>query len=311
MSAMIFLLQFVRKGFQKVPASVVATLLMAIPSANVLAKSGSGKITVATQPPGATIYVDGQPSGKTPGTVEELGPGRYFVRVELDGFHPEEMVVELSNGQAFQAPPIDLTSKTTPRRIAPTAAAPAPPVVPPSAPPVALATPAPAPVPRATPVPAAPVPVAAPAPAPPPPAAPAPAAVATGEEETIQKLVTAHLKSIADGDIATYLRLCASKVDLYDEGVQGHDSIRKSRQKLKDRWPSYEIANVRDLSIRATDKPDTRRASVTYDWNVSNPKTGKQAKGTASDSIDFKKVGGEWLIVKMRQNVDRSKGRGQ
>ncbi|MGB8170873.1 MAG: hypothetical protein WCF18_25435, partial [Chthoniobacteraceae bacterium] len=123
--------------------------------------------------------------------------------------------------------------------------------------------------------------------------------------------VAAHLKSISSGDIDTYLRLCAAKVDLYDEGMQSRDAIRKSRQKLKERWPVYEITNVRDVAVRATDKPDVKRASVTYDWNVSNPKTGKRASGTANDLLDFKQIGGEWLIVKARQNVDRKAGGGR
>src|SRR5207244_3295211 len=97
---------------------------------------------------------------------------------------------------------------------------------------------------RATPAPSAATPVSA------------PAAPAEDEDETIRRLVAAHLKAIADGDIATYLRLCAPKVDLYDEGLQSHDSIRKTRQKLKERWPVYEISNVRDLSVRTTEKPD-------------------------------------------------------
>jgi len=85
------------------------------------------------------------------------------------------------------------------------------------------------------------------------------------------------------------------------------DVIRKSRQKLKDRWPTYEITKVRDLSVRATEKPDVRRAAVTYDWSVSNAKTGKSASGTACDLLDFKQTGGGWQIVKARQNVERKK----
>ena len=124
-------------------------------------------------------------------------------------------------------------------------------------------------------------------------------------ETAVRDLVNAHLKSISDGDIDAYLRLCAPKVDLYDEGMQSKESIRKSRQKLKDRWPVYEIVNVRDVAVRETAQPDIKRAAVTYDWHVSNPKTGKKASGTASDLLDFKQIDGKWLMVKARQNVDR------
>ena len=268
------------------------------------ARPGSGRISVTTQPAGATIYLDGQASGRAPKEIEGLGPGKYFLRVELDGYRPAEAVVELSSAQNARSIDVEMISQNAPRPV-PVASVPA----------VPAATPRPAP-PVATPPPATPVPIAVvapapratPAPVPVRPVAPvAPTAAPDGTDEIILRLVAAHLKSISDGDVETYLRLCASKVDLYDEGMQTRESIRKSRQKLKERWPVYEISNVRDVTVSATDRPDVRRATVTYDWKVSNPATGKNASGFASDLLDFKQTGGQWLIVKARQNVDRSK----
>ena len=268
-------------------------------------RSGPGRISVTTQPPGASIYLDGQASGKTPKEIEGLGPGRYFVRAELDGYRPGEAVVEISSSQSAQTVVLELISNNAARPAAP---APAPmaeprPAIPAPAPPVA--TPAPAPPVAVLPPRATPAPVPAPAPLEPAPAADGDA------DETIRALVAQHLKSIAGGDIDTYLRLCASKVDLYDEGMQSRESIRRSRQKLKERWPDYEISNVREVTIRSLDQSGVKRAAVTYDWNVSNPKTGKKASGTANDSLDFKQIGGQWLLVKARQNVDRKKSSGQ
>ena len=268
---------------------IAAALVLARPVATFAAppqggKGGSSRLALTTQPAGATIFVDGHPSGKTPGEVDGLGPGRYFVRLELEGYRPAELVVELSAGQRFQPALIELISNSAPHP--PVAVAPPPP------PPLkVVATPAPV---RATPPPAA-----TPAPAAAAPAAPA------DEEQSIRSLVNSYLQSIAASDISAYLRLCAPKVDYYDEGMQSHDGIRKIRQKQKDRWPAYEIANVREVSIRTTDKPGVRRASVTYDWSVSNSATGRKASGTASDLIDIRQTGGQWLIVKTRQNVDR------
>lgn len=317
-------------------ARALAMLLAASPAALLFAaappgaRPGNGSIAVTTQPGGATIYIDGQPSGKTPGEVEGLGPGRYFVRMELAGYRPAELVVDLSSGQSYHSPTIELVSSSAPRRVEAAPPAPAPPPeprhvasTPPPAPPpeprhvpavpappapgAAPATPSPAPVAAATPI---PVPVRA---IPPPiVATPAPAPAATGGgDEAIQALVSAHLKAIEEGDIPNFLRLCAPKVDYYDEGILSHDGIRKIRQKQKDRWPVYDIANVRGLSVRGTNQEDLKRAAVTYDWSVSNPGTGKKASGTANDVIDFKQVGGQWLIVKTRQSVDRNKSRQQ
>jgi ketosteroid isomerase-like protein len=309
--------QVAGRPWQVCAAVLVAAVFWALPGEAMAA--GGGRISVATQPPGAAVYVDGQLSGKTPAGIENLAPGRYFLRLELDGFRPADLVVELSSGQNYQTDPVELISNSAPARRPELVAAP----VAVSRP--APATPVPAPPAPATPVPRAPV-AAAPAPATPNPAPPmpppttpppravevtAPTPTAGGEDEAIQALVAAHLKSISDGDIDAYLRLCAPKVDLYDEGVQSQDTIRRSRQKLKERWPIYKITNVRDLSVHAADKSDVRRATVTYDWDVSNPKTGKTASGTARDLLDFKQTGGHWLIVKARQNVERRKKRGQ
>src|SRR5260221_12646681 len=154
-----------------------AALVVAAPPG---ARSGTSKIVLATQPPGAAIFLDGQASGKTPGEVDGLGAGRYFVRLELDGYRPAELVVELSSGQSYQSPTIELVSTSAPRR-----AEPAPPPVA-----VAVARPAPpAPTPvRATPAPARAAPVAV---ATPPAAAPAEPAAAGDEDETIRRLVAA------------------------------------------------------------------------------------------------------------------------
>ncbi len=269
------------------------------------AKFGTGRITVSTQPAGASIYVDGHPYGKAPAAVEGIGPGRYFVRAELDGYRPSEAVVEMPSSQNSQAISLELISNSAPRRVEPAP----PPVAPVAAPAPATPAPAtPAPVRMATPIPVA---VAPPRATPPPVAPPPVTAPVVVADAVILDRVSAHLKSISDGDVDTYLRLCAAKVDLYDEGMQSQDSIRRSRQKLKERWPVYEISNVRDLAVRDTDRPEVKRAAVTYDWNVSNPKTGKKANGTASDFLDFKQIGGEWVIVKARQNVERKKSNTQ
>lgn len=266
-------------------------------------RTGTGRISVSTLPAGATIYVDGHPSGKAPAQVEGLGPGRYFVRAELEGYRAGEAVVEVSSSQANQTLTIELISNSA---LQPVPAAPVAAVKP------ATPVPAtPAPVRVATPAPVVPEPPRAPVASVPAPIPPPIAATAANTDEVIFDLLAAHLKSISDGDVDAYLRLCAAKVDLYDEGLQSRESIRRSRQKLKERWPIYEITNVRDIAVRPTDRADVKRAAVTYDWNVSNPKTGKKASGTASDLLDFKETDGKWLIVKARQNVERKKSSGQ
>jgi len=54
-----------------------------------------GALHVETQPPGATISVDGQPRGVTPVDVSELALGHHEVKAELKGYMPVAQAVEL------------------------------------------------------------------------------------------------------------------------------------------------------------------------------------------------------------------------
>jgi eukaryotic-like serine/threonine-protein kinase len=54
-------------------------------------KFGSGpKLVVNSKPPGASIYIDGEDSGQRSPSVIPLKPGKYHVRLVLEGFNPIE-----------------------------------------------------------------------------------------------------------------------------------------------------------------------------------------------------------------------------
>ena len=103
------------------------------------------------------------------------------------------------------------------------------------------------------------------------------------------------------GDIDAYLRLCVPSVDFFDEGVKNHDSIRRSREKLIANWPVYRVRNVRDVNVQDTADPARKSVSFTYEWEVHNPAKQTDKSGTAKDTLDMHKIGGRWLIAKMRQ----------
>jgi hypothetical protein len=279
-------------------------------------KSSSAQILINTQPAGATIYLDGQASGRSPAKLENLAPGTYHVRIDLDGYRPAELLVNLGFGESYSSGMIELSRAGD--------AAPPPADV---SPPPSRMIATPAPVPLATPVPrlvTTPPPRPPATPAPRRPATPAPSLIpdaplfparleeatapsAEAEDGAIRDLVSAHLKAISDGDLQAYVGLFAPKADYYDEGVQTPAGIRKSRGKLNERWPVYEISNVREVLVRATGDPAVRRVAFTYDWKVSNPAKGRKGGGTANDIFDVRKIDGQWLIVKARQNVEREK----
>ena len=88
------------------PTAAPGTPVAAPPSAEPTsaAPSISGVVRVASQPPGATVTVDGQARGATPVDVGELPLGAHEVRVELRGFAPAVQKVVLT----ADAPQADL-----------------------------------------------------------------------------------------------------------------------------------------------------------------------------------------------------------
>ncbi|HEY7819634.1 MAG TPA: TonB family protein, partial [Vicinamibacteria bacterium] len=51
----------------------------------------TGSLRVATEPPGARVSIDGQERGTTPLVLDALPLGSYRVRIEQNGFEPEEL----------------------------------------------------------------------------------------------------------------------------------------------------------------------------------------------------------------------------
>lgn len=92
-----------------------------------LAKAGVQALLVYSDPPGATVRLDGKVRGRTPFHIT-LPPGIYRVAVALDGFQPEEQEAEVS------APASRLLDLVLRPRAAPAAAQPAAhPAAPPAA----------------------------------------------------------------------------------------------------------------------------------------------------------------------------------
>lgn len=53
--------------------------------------SGAGRVRFETDPPGASLFINGRLVGATPLTLEGLAPGAYGVRLEMDGRQPRTM----------------------------------------------------------------------------------------------------------------------------------------------------------------------------------------------------------------------------
>jgi TonB family protein len=80
------------------PAAPSTTLAAAVPTAAPTPAPAPpilGAVHVESQPPGATVTVDGQPRGVTPLDVPDLALGHHDVKVELKGYTPAAQPVEL------------------------------------------------------------------------------------------------------------------------------------------------------------------------------------------------------------------------
>jgi TonB family protein len=56
---------------------------------------GGSTLSVTTEPPGATIILDGKGVGLAPVSAQGLAPGPHLVRVDMPGFRPEERSLDV------------------------------------------------------------------------------------------------------------------------------------------------------------------------------------------------------------------------
>jgi PKD repeat protein len=77
-----------------------ASPLMASPGASVASARSAGALAVASDPGGATVYVDGQFAGQTPLNLPRLRPGDHRVRLVKDGYLENARVVSITGGKS-------------------------------------------------------------------------------------------------------------------------------------------------------------------------------------------------------------------
>jgi PKD repeat protein len=111
----------VRTGRHAVATRAAAALsaLLAVGSPGVAVGAGRAEavpafvaLSVASDPVGATVYVDGEPRGAAPVEVKDLPPGDHRVTVVKDGFLDNSRVMSLRAGQSQ-----DLRVKLTPSQV--------------------------------------------------------------------------------------------------------------------------------------------------------------------------------------------------
>jgi PKD repeat protein len=100
-------------------AAAALSALLAVGSPGVAIGAGRSEampafvaLSVASDPVGATVYVDGESHGATPVELKDLAPGDHRVTVVKDGFLDNSRVMSLRTGQSH-----DLQVKLTPSQL--------------------------------------------------------------------------------------------------------------------------------------------------------------------------------------------------
>jgi len=95
--SLLLALWFLGMQAQKPPdrGSIEGTVVRA-GAAAAAAPVGDGRLLVRSTPAGARVLVDGRDRGRTPLALHELSRGTHHVRLERDGYAPEERRIALS-----------------------------------------------------------------------------------------------------------------------------------------------------------------------------------------------------------------------
>ncbi|MCE9561276.1 MAG: PEGA domain-containing protein [Planctomycetes bacterium] len=75
-------------------AAAAGFALSGVGCATVATGGGRDKqVTIVSEQPGATVYVDGQPSGTTPATVSLARKSEHTVQVVAPGYEPAQLTI--------------------------------------------------------------------------------------------------------------------------------------------------------------------------------------------------------------------------
>ncbi len=64
--------------------------------------AGTGSLRIVSSPEGASLFVDDSEQGTTPASLDSLKPGRYRLRLQLQGYNPVTGTIDISAGSAVE-----------------------------------------------------------------------------------------------------------------------------------------------------------------------------------------------------------------
>ncbi len=98
------------RGIAFLAVRVSLVLLLALTGPAVAREKRTGSLRVESEPPGATLWVDGEPAGTTPQRIKRLEAGRHEIRLEYPKHEPYEKEVRIVAGEE-----LTVTAVLTPR----------------------------------------------------------------------------------------------------------------------------------------------------------------------------------------------------
>jgi hypothetical protein len=78
------------------------------PASGAVQRVQSGSVLIRSTPGDADVLVNGKPRGKTPLALRDLALGSYTIRVERDGYAPEERTLQITSQRPTASATVDL-----------------------------------------------------------------------------------------------------------------------------------------------------------------------------------------------------------
>lgn len=78
---------------QRIIAGLLCISTLALSACGTIVHGTTQQFAVTSEPPGATVEIDGVDQGETPLTTEVGRKNKHTLRLALDGYQPEEMII--------------------------------------------------------------------------------------------------------------------------------------------------------------------------------------------------------------------------
>jgi tetratricopeptide (TPR) repeat protein len=123
----------------------------------------------------------------------------------------------------------------------------------------------------------------------------------------IGAFINTYIRAYESANAIETAGLFASKVDYLDDGRVDNGYILSDLRKQFARWPKYTLSNLRSVKIRDATRDGRTQVSFTFDFLAEHPGEQRWASGSAAATAILQRVGNQFQIVWIKQNVTNRK----